>query len=185
MAARAVDAARAPSVFEVGSSGRVRLDAPGGPNVTAGLADQIASLTACQEVVGDVRLGEDRTIRSVLFAADEEWRIVRSDGTDVSFATPRASLRHELSARTDGRIVRASASVSGTASATLLAEGVGGTLVRRARRAAADASLAATAPAIESGRYRVVLRHGLSKGLAHEAIGHLCESDVDGSVLMR
>ena len=184
-AARAVDAARAPSVFEVGSSGRVRLDAPGGPNVTAGLADQIASLTACQEVVGDVRLGEDRTIRSVLFAADEEWRIVRSDGTDVSFATPRASLRHELSARTDGRIVRASASVSGTASATLLAEGVGGTLVRRARRAAADASLAATAPAIESGRYRVVLRHGLSKGLAHEAIGHLCESDVDGSVLMR
>jgi TldD protein len=30
-----------------------------------------------------------------------------------------------------------------------------------------------------------VLDPALAKGLAHEAIGHLCEADVDGSVLMR
>jgi TldD protein len=30
-----------------------------------------------------------------------------------------------------------------------------------------------------------LLEPSLAKGLAHEAIGHLCESDVDGSVLMR
>jgi TldD protein len=184
-AARAVDAARAPSVFQVGSSARVRLEPSDGATVTVSFGEQIAAMMACQEAVSDIRLGEDRTLRSALFAADEEWRIVRSDGTDVSFATPRATLRHELSVRTDGRLVRASASVSGTASASLLAEGVGGTLVQRARRAAADARLAAAAPAIESGRYRVVLRHGLAKGLAHEAIGHLCESDVDASVLVR
>ena len=45
--------------------------------------------------------------------------------------------------------------------------------------------LAAERPPIRSGSYRVVIRHALAKGLAHEAIGHLCESDVDGSVLMR
>jgi TldD protein len=37
----------------------------------------------------------------------------------------------------------------------------------------------------KAGSYRLVLEPALAKGLAHEAIGHLCESDVDGSVLMR
>jgi TldD protein len=58
-------------------------------------------------------------------------------------------------------------------------------LARRLRRAAADAVPATSAPAPRAGSYRLVLDPALAKGLAHEAIGHLCESDVDGSVLMR
>jgi TldD protein len=59
------------------------------------------------------------------------------------------------------------------------------TLRLRIARSAADALAAATVQPPAAGSYRLVLNHALAKGLAHEAIGHLCESDVDASVLMR
>jgi TldD protein len=133
----------------------------------------------------DVLIGAERVVRSTHHTIDEQWRIARSDGTDVAFSTSRALTRHDLSGRVDGRAVRAGATVSGVEPGSTLSEDAIGLLRTRARRSAADAMSAVSAPPPASGSYRLVLNHALAKGLAHEAIGHLCESDVDASVLMR
>jgi TldD protein len=184
-AARSLDAERARAPFALEGVGRARLAAPRAPGTVTGVDDQRRLSVVAQEALAGIDLGYDRTVRTTLLDVDEEWRIVRSDGTDVGFHTPRASLRHELSGRIGGRIARASSNVSGTDASAVLSDEARARVMRRAGRAAADARLASDAPAVQAGGYRIVLRHALAKGLAHEAIGHLCESDVDGSVLMR
>jgi TldD protein len=184
-AARVIGTERTLAPFGLESAGRVRLAAPrtGSREIAA---ERLArQLVEAQEALTGFDLGPPRTVRTTLAAVDEAWRVVRSDGTDVSFATPRASLRHDLSVRLDGTVARAGATVSGVHSAAILTDQAVGRLTKRAVRATGDARLAAHAPAMASGAYRLVIRHALAKGLAHEAIGHLCESDVDGSVLLR
>jgi TldD protein len=184
-AARSLDTERTPPLFDLESAGRVRVEGPTPGAAEAG-ADALARrLVEAQAALDGVDLGPSRTVRTTLLALDEAWRIVRSDGTDVSFATPRASLRHELSGRLDGTVARAGANVSGIEPAALLTDEAVGRLTKRARGAARDAWAAVDAPSVRSGSYRIVIRHALAKGLAHEAIGHLCESDIDGSVLLR
>lgn len=142
-------------------------------------------ITEAQAGLSELNIGADRTLRSTHHAIDEQWRIVRSDGADVSFSTSRALTRHDLSGRINGRAVRATAVVAGDQAVNTLSPAAIALLSLRIRRSASDAVAAATAPPPASGSYRLVLNHALAKGLAHEAIGHLCESDVDGSVLMR
>lgn len=184
-AARELDAVRSLAPFGLQGAGRVRLGPPGAARAAMTMVDQARTLIEAQDALDGGEIGDDRTVRTTLHAVDEEWRIVRSDGTDVSFATPRASLRHDLSIRVDGKVARAAATVAGDDISTVMSEDAFRRLTRRAGRTAADARLAAGAASPASGSYRIVLRHALAKGLAHEAIGHLCESDVDGSVLMR
>jgi TldD protein len=183
-AARQAGGATTLAPFSLESGGRRRVDLPGS-NRQAGLELEVEwLLVGAQQLVADVDLGNDRTLRTTHHVVDEEWRIARSDGTDLRFSTPRVVTRHDLNGRIDGRLVRATASVSGVdAGATLSTEALD-RLARRLRRSAADARSAAQAPPPRPGSYRLVLGHALAKGLAHEAIGHLCESDVDGSVLM-
>ena len=184
-AARQMDAGRTQAPFRLTESGRARLGGPGFDSGRVAAGEQIQRLIEAQQVLGDEDLGSGRTVRTTLHTVEEAWRIVRSDGTDVSFPTSRASLRHELTGRLDGTIARASANVSGVDPSTVILESALVRLARRTRRAVADARVAANAPAVASGSYRVVMHHALAKGLAHEAIGHLCESDIDGSVLTR
>ncbi|MCC7366880.1 MAG: hypothetical protein IT306_00565 [Chloroflexi bacterium] len=148
-------------------------------------SDAARRLADAQQLLAALNVGADRTVRTSLQAIDERWRIVRSDGCDVCFDTSRVAVRHELGGRIDGRAVRAGAHLAGDASTDLLDEQSAGRLAVRLRRAANDAVAAASAPPPREGSYRLVLNHALAKGLAHEAIGHLCETDVDGSVLMR
>ncbi len=117
-------------------------------------------------------------IKTSFVAADDEWRVVRSDGADVSFATPRGYLRHDLTVRADGTTSSVSASVAGARFGRLLTEGRVDLLRRRAARALATARAQAGAPAVREGPYRVALDHALAKGLAHEAFGHAAETDV-------
>lgn len=184
-AAQQFGSARTRTPFWLASTGRTTLEAPGGRSAVLDAAELTRRLIEAQQALADVEIGTGRTVRTTLVAIDEEWRIARSDGTDASFATPRASLRQELTGRVDGTIARASANVAGVDLAATVADAAVARLTVRARRAVADARAAAGAPAVRSGSYRVVIRHALAKGLAHEAIGHLCESDVDGSVLTR
>jgi TldD protein len=116
--------------------------------------------------------------RTTWFAVDEEWRIVRSDGVDVSFATPRGSLRHELTLRDGPSVTTVSANVAAGDPIELLAENRASTLRRRVARGLANVRGSAHAPAIAEGSYRLALDHALAKGLAHEAFGHAAESDV-------
>lgn len=160
------------------ATGRVRPSA-------ARLADAPAALLDAQAALADLAVGDGRTVRSVHQVVDERWRIVRSDGTDVAFAAPRAVLRHELSGRIDGRPCRATASVAALDPAETLGSAGVARAARRLGRAAGLARASSSPRPVPAGQPKIVLGHALAKGLAHEAIGHLCESDVDSSVLMR
>jgi TldD protein len=160
--------------------------------VTASLTDDdplsgipiVRLLADAQAALSDVAVGLDRTSRTAYHAVDESWRIARSDGTDITFATGRAQTRHDLAGRIDGRAVRGAATVAADDPRAVLSKAALERLAGRTRLSALHARSAATAPAPTAGSYRLVLNHALAKGLAHEAIGHLCETDVDGSVLM-
>jgi len=125
------------------------------------------------------------SVRTTHVLVDEQWRVARSDGTDVSFATPRARARHALTVRRAARPVSASASISGADVSALAATDRLAALDRRTRHALRGALDTHDAPSIAPGSYRVALDYALAKGLAHEAIGHLCESDVDTSPFFR
>jgi TldD protein len=183
-AARQVDAARTLAPFELESGGRDRLTGsiPPGPDSAV---DAVSTLLGGQADLASIQIGTARTVRTTHHTVDEQWRIVRSDGTDLSFGTPHAQTRHELSGRLDGTLMRASATVSGAAVGATLSDEALARLARRLRRSAANAVAASGAAPPPAGSYRLVLEPALAKGLAHEAIGHLCESDVDVSVLMR
>ncbi|MDP8922390.1 MAG: metallopeptidase TldD-related protein, partial [Chloroflexota bacterium] len=79
----------------------------------------------------------------------------------------------------------ASASIAGADVDALAAPERLAALERRTRHALRGALDALDAPTVPTGSYRVAIDHALAKGLAHEAIGHLCESDVDTSVFFR
>lgn len=183
--ARQADAARTTAPFELPSGARQRLDIAASNRAATDAIDPVSALMMAQDVIAHIDLGSGRTARTTHHLVDEEWRIVRSDGTDFSFGTPRALTRHELSGRVDGALVRASAAIAGVNGAATLSTDALTRLGRRLACSAADARVAAGAPAPSAGSYRLVLGPALAKGLAHEAIGHLCESDVDGSVLTR
>lgn len=144
-----------------------------------------ATLTGAQAALADIDVGTNRMVRTTYHAVDEQWRIVRSDGTDVSYSTARAQVRHDLSGRIDGRAIRAAATVASDSASVPLSAVAVARLGLRIQLAAQHARSAAGAPPPKSGSYRLILNHAVAKGLAHEAIGHLCEADVDGSVLMR
>jgi TldD protein len=183
-AARRVDAARNLAPFALTIGGRDRLTGTIPPADDA-VPDAARTLLDAQAALSDVEIGAGRTVRTTHHVVDEQWRIVRSDGTDLSFGTPYAVTRHELTGRLDGAVVRASEAVSGTQAGATVSEEALARLARRLKRSAANAVLAVGAAPPPAGSYRLVLEPALAKGLAHEAIGHLCESDVDVSVLMR
>jgi TldD protein len=188
-AARELGAARSMAPFGLGGIGRARLadtlPRPSDPGVSGGSGDLIQRLIDAQSDLPEIAVGAERTVRTTYHVVDEQWRIARSDGTDLSFGTPHAVTRHELSGRLDGALVRASAAVSGLDGSVIVSGEALAKVERRLRRSVRNAISAHGAAPPVAGSYRLVLEPALAKGLAHEAIGHLCESDVDGSVLMR
>lgn len=116
-------------------------------------------------------------VRSFYRIANEQWRIVRSDGTDTMFSIPRSAAMNMITARDDGRAASANASLSG-ADARIIASPRGRErLEKRTRKAALTALSLLDAPCAPSGSYRVVIDYALAKGLAHEAFGHAAECD--------
>jgi len=179
-----MDGERTLAPYNLQSEGRRQIEPAdpesGDPHGAASL--DVALSEAQQTVRGLLPQLQVRTSQHVV---DDQWRIARSDGTDVSFATPRATVRHELTGRAGEAVIRASASVSGVDGPSTLLPARLDVLAKRTLLAARHASDGAGATAPPNGPCRVVLDYALAKGLAHEAIGHLCESDVDGSALMR
>lgn len=122
-------------------------------------------------------LAQGFSTRSGHAVVDEEWRIVRSDGTDVSFAMPRAHVRHEFTARSDDGAASGGCAVSGADARVLLDEEYAARLRLRAVRAIERARAVLDARPVASGSYKLVIDYALAKGLAHEAFGHAAETD--------
>ncbi len=144
-----------------------------GPSATPRVEALLAALRDANGALADL---DGIVVRSRCSIVDDEWRIVRSDGTDVSFALTHANPRHDLTGLSEPIAVTASAwgrdgSVLFDADAVIGWE-------RRARRVVAHARAALGAPALALGSANVVIDARLAKGLAHEAFGHGCETDV-------
>ncbi len=130
--------------------------------------------------------GNDLSVRSWHGVSDPHWRIVRSDGTDIMFDTPHASVGMGLTAAATngGQAATVNASVSGADAAVLLDEIFQERLELRTQKAAGLAQHLVSAPQIKGGNYKLVIDYALAKGLAHEAFGHASETDgMDTSIL--
>ena len=106
----------------------------------------------------------------------DAWRIVRSDGGDVTFAMPRCVLRVAASSTGDARHT-VGASVASPDPGLLDDPPTLATFLARAEAAARLAALLPDAPPHPSGSFPLVIDYALAKGLAHEAFGHASEAD--------
>ena len=114
----------------------------------------------------------------VSFLADlDGWRIMRSDGTDVTFVMPRCVLR--LGATSTGRdgTHGVGVAISGPDPGLPWDDAEVAVFLRRAIRAAQLARDLPDAPAHPAGSFPLVIDYALAKGLAHEAFGHAAEAD--------
>ncbi|HEX2911767.1 MAG TPA: TldD/PmbA family protein [Chloroflexia bacterium] len=123
--------------------------------------------------------GEGLSVRTSHGVSDPHWRIVRSDGTDISFDTPHASAGMGITAAAanGGKASTVNASVSGADAAVLLDSSYQEKLELRSKKSAGLAQQLITAPQIKGGNYKLVIDYALAKGLAHEAFGHASETD--------
>ena len=114
-------------------------------------------------------------------AADVQWRIARSDGTDYRYDTPLSAIRNFITATPtpgmEGQVVSAYAGVHGLDATLFFDEKEHALLVERTKQVAAQAHALVTAPMVESGHYKLVLDYPLAGTLAHEAFGHCSETD--------
>jgi len=140
---------------------------------------------AAEELAGRIcGVVDGPTVRTGFSLVRDEWRIVRSDGTDVSFAIPRSILGVVLTGRKDGQAVRTAVMEPALSYETLLDEERREGVIARAKRSGALAESLLEAPAYPAGSYRILIDYALAKGLAHEAFGHAAESDgLDASIL--
>jgi TldD protein len=129
-------------------------------------------------------MDERLSVRTILRLSAEEWRIARSDGTDVSFNTPRSFLYHSITAKSATDTATAYANLPGTDLGIIIEAESLERLRSRAHKAARLALELLGAPKLKSGNYKLVIDYALAKGLAHEAFGHAAETDaLESSIL--
>lgn len=116
-------------------------------------------------------------VRTGWSQAESAWRIVRSDGSDVSWFRPRAVLSHSITAASDGRATTVGSALSSASAELLFDEELLERSALRANVAANRALALLTAPRYPPGSYDLLIDYALAKGLAHEAFGHAAEVD--------
>ena len=131
-------------------------------------------LTINREVMA---MGQDLKVRTPFVINREEWRIVRSDGTDVSYLLPHGYCYNSVTAQRDGEAHTVGASLARTGYEILLDEAERSAFLLRSAKAAEQAQQLIGAPRYPAGSYPIVMDYAMAKGLAHEAFGHAAETD--------
>ena len=127
----------------------------------------------------NVKFGYDQrlSIRSSFGMFEDDWRVVRSDGRDVSFRIPRAFVYNVISAADGNKTASGRASISGSGLELLLDPAHNADLEARTRQTSDLCIALLGAPKVKGGHYKIVIDYALAKGLAHEAFGHAAETD--------
>jgi len=148
---------------------------------------QLGLLRDAHERLYALETPETRSMASSLTAVDDEWRIFRSDGTDVHFNTWRASFAHRITLSDGTHTVTVRESECGQGAAIILDPERFEHITARVKRKLAMGLGTLRGQALPAGQYNIILDAGMAKGLAHEAFGHSCESDrvLEGSALTR
>ncbi len=137
----------------------------------------VAIVHKVQDAVADV--DSEATIISYFIYEHEQWRIARSDGTDVSFALPKCWLVSMVTIR-DGKestefYLRAAA--IGVDELEVQLPDFIGKIEQRIKMAKEQLK----GESVTSGHYPILLDYELVGLLAHEALGHPAESDAVAS----
>jgi len=122
-------------------------------------------------------MGSDLKVRTPFLINREEWRIVRSDGTDVGYLLPHGYCYNSITAQRNGETHTVGASLSRTGYEIFLHADERATLMLRSARAADRAQQLLEAPRYPAGSYPLIMDYAMAKGLAHEAFGHAAETD--------
>lgn len=117
------------------------------------------------------------SVRTVFGMFEDDWRVVRSDGRDVSFRIPRAFVYNTVSASVGGKTASGRSSISGAGLELLMDSAAMALLSQRTRKVSELCLGLLDAPRIKGGHYKIVIDYALAKGLAHEAFGHAAETD--------
>lgn len=189
-AARGVDSARAAgadanrSVFEARKTIATADPEVPYPFDHLPLRDLARDALAVHEEIRGV--GDHLRVRSIYSSNREEWRIARSDGTDVAFCIPRSYLASSLTAGSDGQTASAISSRFARSHELILDAEQVEVDVHKARRTAETLRRVLAADPFQGGSWPIVMDHSLAKVLAHEAFGHAAEADgFRSSVLAR
>jgi len=127
----------------------------------------------------NLKFGYDQrlSIRTSFGLFEDDWRVIRSDGRDVSFRIPRAFVYNVISAADGKKTASGRASISGSGLELLLDPAHIAELEARTHQTGDLCIALLGAPKIKGGHYKIVIDYALAKGLAHEAFGHAAETD--------
>lgn len=142
-------------------------------------------LTACREALREhhERMrqapegAEDLSVASTILNIEEEWRILRGDGSALHWNVPRFALIDSFTVRRDGRASQTRTNIHGGDLSPLFDDATRERFEDEARRYRDLAFALQGAPRVSGGSYKIVIDAILAKGLAHEAFGHAAESD--------
>jgi TldD protein len=168
---------RNPVIFDVPPT--VAVEVPPTPYALDSLPlDQVQGLV--EEINTEVmRWGESGShrvkVRTPFYIDREEWRIVRSDGTDVSYLLPHGYCYNSVTVQHNGKAHTVNSSLSRTGYEILLEDRE--LLMLRAHKAVETAQQLISAPRYPAGAYPIIMDYAMAKGLAHEAFGHAAETD--------
>lgn len=159
-----------------------------GDNVAAWTTSRVCEQV--REVHEELYALADQNTRSMatsFTAVDDEWRIFRSDGSDVHFNTWRTSFGHRVTLAAHGSSTFVRESDCGKDASMLTDPLLRIGLKERVRRKIQLGLAVLRGTPLQAGQYNIILDAGMAKGLAHEAFGHACESDqvLEGSALTR
>lgn len=129
-------------------------------------------------------LDERMSVKTLYSCTEDEWRVARSDGTDVTFNMPRSRILSYLTLKEKDemfgldKISQSYLKVQGVDLGVVLDDKLKHLYLKRAKRAADLVSKLLSAGTIKGGNYKALLSYDFAGLYAHEAVGHSFETDL-------
>lgn len=135
-----------------------------------------------EEIVKDFNkntktLDERLSVQTAYSCVEEEWRIARSDGTDVTFNMPTSRLFTYVTLKENGKIAEAYFKTHGIDLGVILDEDSKHAFKKKQKNTISIVSNLINAGFITGGNYKALLSYAFVGLNAHEAVGHAFETD--------
>jgi len=123
-------------------------------------------------------LDDRMSVKTLYGCADEEWRIARTDGTDVTFNMPRSRIMTILTLKEGGNVTQAHFGTQGMDLGVILDGDLKHLYNKRAKSTTNLVSGLLNAGTLKGGHYKALLSHHFVGVKGHEALGHPFETDL-------
>jgi TldD protein len=145
-------------------------------NMSSKTSDEIESIV--QQLNKETKSLDHRlSVRTIYSCVEDERRVARSDGTDVTFNVPISRVLSYLILKEDKKVSQAIFKVQGTDYGVILKDELKHVYAKRAKSTAKLVSDLLNAGTMKGGHYKSLLSHSFIGLYAHEAVGHAFETD--------